>query len=117
MLADMLNRPCTITRRVDEGDTDEYGNPMATLHDLETVCELQQQTRGENDEDISATTWRLILPAGTHVSTRDTITVDGEEFEVTGDPWPARNPRTRVVSHIEATVERRAGAGDPGSPS
>jgi len=116
-LADLLNRPCLITRRVDTGEEDSRGNPMPTLTTVEAVCELQQQTRAEDGEEISATVWRLFLPVGTPIGTRDTVTVDGEDFEVHGDPVTWRNPRTRQESHIEATLQRRAGAGDPGSPS
>lgn len=116
-LADLLNRPCLITRRIDAGAVDTYGNPEPTIDTIEAVCELQQETRTEDGTELSATTWRLFLPAGTPIGTRDTVTVDGEDFEVHGDPTTWRNPRTHTPSHIEATLARRAGAGDPGSPS
>lgn len=84
----LLNRPCVITPR--------EGSPTATK------CELQQEFR--NAEMFNASQWRLFLPAGTAVAATDTVTVDEHDYLVAGDPWPARNPRTRRVSHIEASV-------------
>jgi hypothetical protein len=118
-LALLLNRPCTITRRSGAITTDTYGNEIHALESVQSTCELQQASRSESTErgDVSHRDWRLFLPAGTHVGAADTVTVDGEDFEIVGDPWPARNPRTQTVSHLEATVTRRAAPGDPGSAS
>ena len=46
------------------------------------------------------------------MNTSDTVIVDGQEYELVGEPWDARNPRTRAQSHIEATVRRTRGADD-----
>lgn len=54
----------------------------------------------------------MILPAGTDVQGDDAVQVDGEVYELVGEPWEARNPRTRQVSHIEATARRTAGPED-----
>lgn len=113
MLSTLLNRPCTITRRSFGDEVDERGDYIATESAVETVCELQQKQRSEPEDqgELSDTTWLLILPAGTAIDTGDAVTMTdtGEEFEMVGDPWPARNPRTRAESHVEATVRRTAG--------
>lgn len=109
MIADLLNRACTITKGV---DSDGYGLDILDDADLiDTVCELQQRNRSEAGDagEISLSDWVVFLPAGTDLRTADKITVDGETFEVIGEPWPARNPRTQLASHVEATV-RRTGA-------
>ena len=50
--------------------------------------------------------WRLFLPSGTSVSGVDRIEIDDVSYEFEGPPWPVRNPRTGLVSHIEATVRQ-----------
>jgi hypothetical protein len=116
-LAALLNRPCTIIRRVFEGDLDDYGNEIPTEITVAAVCELQQRQRSEDTDrgEVSATSWLLVLPAGTEIGSGDSIVIDGEVYELDGDPWEARNPRTRQPSHIEATVVRTAGAGQDGA--
>lgn len=109
----LLSRPLTIVQRSDDGDTDDYGNPVAVETLVEVVGELQQQRRTEPGDqgELSDTTWLLILPAGTSIDTGDAVICDGEIFEVIGDAWSARNPRTGVVSHLECTLRRTGSEG------
>lgn len=111
MLSTLLNRPVTITRNLPSADEDEYGNEIPDEETVETVGELQQTRRDEPSDsgEVSRTTWLLVLPAGTDIRTGDSVDVDGERYELTGDPWPARNPRTRAESHVEATLIRTVG--------
>lgn len=109
MLTDLLTLPCTITRRTPStGAPDEYGNRPPTEATINTVCELQQRQRAEDDVNgqIGRATFLLALPAGTVLHATDTITIDGDKYEVQGEPWDARNPRTQAASHVEATVTR-----------
>lgn len=111
MLADLLNLPITIVNRASGDDVDEYGNAIPTESLVETVGELQQIRRDEPSEagETSDTRWLLIVPAGTVLNTGDVVIVGNEVFEVVGQPWPARNPRTGAASHIEATLRRTSG--------
>lgn len=115
-LINLLNRPValTIRRRPSDPELDEYGNEIPDEQLVQTVCELQQTRRSEpgGEGELSQTDWLLILPAGTLARTGDTAIVDDQEYELIGDPWIARNPRTQVISHIECTVRRTAGADD-----
>jgi len=113
MLDQLLNRTCVIETRV-PGGRDEYNNETDSVVEVSTVCELQQRQRTETGDrgEVSVTEWMLVLPASTDLSTGDTVLVDGDRYEVTGDPWQARNPRTQAVSHVEATVKRTSGV-DP----
>src|SRR5688572_27552760 len=114
MLETLINRPCQILKRLESTTEDRYGNGIPDEAVIDTVCELQQRRRDEPDDqgELSDTYWDLFLPAGTDVNTGDVLIVDGDRYELFGDPWQARNPRTRVESHIEATVRRTASAGD-----
>ncbi len=81
----------------------------------EIVCEVQQRQRNEDADqgEMSESDWLGIFPVGTELTTADAISVEGlGEFELVGAPWPARNPRTQLASHVEATLRRTAGAAD-----
>jgi hypothetical protein len=83
---------------------------------VQTVGELQQQHRAEPDAagELSDSTWLLILPAGETIKTGDGVIAGGQVYELIGDPWHARNPRTQEPSHIECTL-RRTAADEDGS--
>lgn len=111
-LATLLNRPCTIFRRSPSGSKDDYGNAILTETAVETVCEIQQRSRTEEDDqgELSDTLWLGIFPGETVLRTGDEVRVEGiGNFELVGDPWPARNPRTQVEEHVEATLRRTVG--------
>lgn len=113
-ISDLLTLPCTITRRTipNPATVDADGNAVVAESTATTVCELQQQRRDEDSDrgEVGAETWLLILPAGTAIGLADSVTADGHNYEVTGKPWPSRNPRTGIAHHIEATVKRAGGA-------
>jgi nucleoid DNA-binding protein len=112
-LAKLLNTPCTILRRSASGAEDSYGNPIETEEEIETVAEIQQQQRSEAGDagELSDTAWLGVFPAGTDLRTGDAVRIDGiGGFELVGDPWPARNPRTQQASHVEASLRRTMGS-------
>lgn len=103
----LLNRPCTIVKRSQtETEDDGYGNerPAETL--IQTVCELQQLQRSEHDDAVSDTLWLIVFPAGTDIDAIDAADIEGERYQLIGDPWDARDPLTQAVSHVEATARR-----------
>lgn len=116
-LTALLNTPCTITHRVAGTTTDDYGNEIPDEVVTETLCELQQVRRAEPStaNETSVADFLLILPAGTTLATGDVATIDGQDYELVGDPWRARNPRTQIASHVEATVRRTAATEDEGA--
>lgn len=114
MVTNLLNLPCMIVNR-SFGGRDELGNDAATESTVETVCELQQRQRGEDGEELSTESFLLVLPTGTVLRSADAVIADGIEYEVQGEPWPVRNPRTQSGSHLEATVVRVSGASEVGS--
>lgn len=113
-IATLINRPCVVIERLPSGDTDDYGNSVPDEEEVETVVELQQVQRDEpgGAGELSDTRWLGFFPAGTDLTTADAVVVDGERYELEGDPWPVRNPRTGTESHVEASLCRVAGAED-----
>jgi hypothetical protein len=103
----LMNRPATLLSRTQDGPDDEYGNPTWTEVAAATTCELQQEVGWEAEGGvIQLSTWRVFLPAGTPADGWDAVNVDGDLYELEGDAWPARNPRTKNFTHVEARVRR-----------
>lgn len=113
-LSTLVTRPCTIVRRLESVNTDDYGNEIPDTEEASTSCELQQiaRTEPEMEGELSDTRWLAIFPAGTDLQTNDAVIVDTLKYELEGDPWMVRNPRTGSDSHVEATLCRTAGAED-----
>lgn len=103
----LINRECLIVHRSESGNTDDYGNEIPGEELVSAVCEIQQRQREEPVEggpNISATEWIAFFLPDEDVRTGDAVSVDDAEYEVIGEPWHARNPRTGSTSHIEATL-------------
>lgn len=111
----LLNRPCVIVRRSLSGDRDDFGNDVPTETTETTVYELQQTQRTEplTAGELGVSTFLAVFPAGTDIQVNSAVVdlLDGHEYEVVGQPWAARNPRTQAESHVEATVRRTAEEG------
>lgn len=109
MIINHLSLPCTILSRVTSGASDAYGDEIRTEVEADTFCELQHRGSQEGDDQVAGTSWLLILPAETEIDQDDGVLVEDVLYEVDGEPWKVRNPRTSVVSHIEARLIRTAG--------
>jgi len=111
VLADLLTLPITITRRTEGSSVDRYGNQVASTKSVETFGELQQEYRAEETlaGDIATDRWRLFLAPTEVLAAGDAVEANGSSFEVVGQPWIARNPRTGDEQHIEATLTRTKG--------
>jgi len=110
-IAGLLTLTCTITSRAGTGSVDAYGDETVAETTVTTLCELQQRQRSETSDpgEIASSTWLLILPAGTAIGPGDTVTIGGDDYELVGEAWAARNPRTEAASHVECTVKRTVG--------
>lgn len=114
-LSQLINRPCTLVYRTDTGDTDELGNVIPSETRVDAVCEVQQDRREEPGDagEVSDTRWSGYFLPGVDLRTADAVQVEGiGTFELIGDPWPARNPRTETEEHVEATLRLVRGAGE-----
>jgi hypothetical protein len=87
---------------------DEYGNIVPSATTSTTRCYMAQQSRTEIGLDnIEKERWAAYFPAGIALDANDRVAVDGNEYEVIGQPWPVMHPATGLVDHLEATLERR----------
>lgn len=110
-LTSLMFRPCTIVRREASGSTNAYGDKIDSETAVSTTCELQQRGRGEGEDDVSDTRWLCVLPIDTEIHSGDAVIVDGETYEVDGEPWRA-NSGNASMHHVEVTLRRTAGPGD-----
>lgn len=112
----MLSTPCTILREAATGKKDRGGNALTEPVEQEVMCALQQRRRTETEDggEISDTLWDLYLSFGTEIDTGDSVLVGGRRYEVVGEPWSAQEG-SRSMWHVEATVQRTAGADEGGS--
>lgn len=115
-LTTLINRSATIIRRGASVAEDAYGNEIPQETASQILVELQQRQRDEPDRqgELSDTDWVAFFLPGTDIATGDAIVVDGAEYELVGEPWHARNPRTQAPSHIEVSLRRTRGALDEG---
>jgi hypothetical protein len=109
----LISTPCTILRRSSGGEVDDYGDPVVSETESETVCELQQLSRAEPaaEGELGVSTWVVFFPVNTEVDTSDAVVVEGQgTFELVGDPWNA-NQGSAAVNHVAATARKTEDAG------
>jgi hypothetical protein len=114
-----MNTPATLLLRTPTGE-DEYGGETSEPEEVEVLCEIQKQIRRAAEEpgdqgELSDTLWNGYFPndRAAELRTGDSVRVEAlGSFELVGDPWLARNPRTQAVSHVEASLRRTAGSED-----
>jgi hypothetical protein len=104
----LLTRAATLYRRTYDGPPDELGDPTWTEITGPVACELQQAGSTEALGDaVQVSTWRVFLPVGaSDVGGWDALELDGDRYELVGDPWPVWNPRLAAYDHVEALVQR-----------
>jgi hypothetical protein len=108
----LMTLSATVISRIETGESDSVGDPIIKEVKLETRCALQQRRREEHEDggEISDTLWNLFLPFGTEIDTGDAVEVNGQRYELAGEPWTAQEG-SRSLWHVEATVHRTGGAG------
>lgn len=101
----LFNQDVTIVSRA-LSTRDKYGDQEFSETSTTVRGYVEQRQRSEQgaDDAVERTEWLLMVPADTSIDADARVEVDGVQFEVVGPPWPVRNPRTRVTSHLEATL-------------
>lgn len=108
MLDTLMARACTVTTVTATGDPDVFNDPTVETTDTDTRCYLEQRRAFDTTSGLSVATgeWLCLLPGDVTITAGDRVTVDEDEFEVDGPPWPVQNPRTGTTSHIEVNLRR-----------
>lgn len=112
-LTDLIKTPCTITRRSQGTEEDDYGNLIPTTEDVETLCSIQQRATSEPGDqgELSDSTWLGLFFIGEELDTSDAVSTANGSYEVVGSPWRAEEG-SEEMWHIEARLRETAGADD-----
>lgn len=105
MIGRLFNRDATVYRAIGSS--------------FPVKCALQQVRRDDasgHGPGFSVTEWRLFLPVGTALTAADEVEVDGQRFQVAGQPWVVHNEATGLPHHVEATLKVTGSATDDGPP-
>jgi hypothetical protein len=94
-----------LAQRSQTGPPDIYGTPTWVTTYADVHCLMQPRSSEELLVE-GMTKWAAFFPAGTEVGAVDGVLMDdGRWFEVHGPARPHLNPRTGLVSHVEADAE------------
>lgn len=100
----------TVTR-VARTSTPDPAGVLTTTTTITTYRGHLQQSRTREEtagQEVAISDWNLYLEpaAAGNIDDTDRVTVDGLDYEVDGQPWFARNPRTAIVEHVECRLRR-----------
>ena len=103
----LMTMTATIDHTTMTGPPDEYGNPTPEVVTTTTRCWIAQSSRGESPfNTVEQDKWSLYLPSGADIDANDGVTVDGDHYQVFGNPWRTWHPAFGQHWQIEATMHR-----------
>lgn len=110
-VARLLRLDCVVTHvTVDEDDRDEMGNPTEVTTTTTYKGWYWQTTTDERTGNAEVVTdehtLALELAAAGNVDAGDRVEIDGLTWEIDGEPWQARNPRTLALEYVLAKIVR-----------
>jgi hypothetical protein len=102
----LLTSVATVDFVAPTGAADAFGDPTEVVTTVTFKAWLSQTQR--SDDTVNANTqigkFAIYLDSSAAaVQGFDRVTVDGVVYELDGPPWPALNPRTRQITHVECT--------------
>lgn len=112
-VAHLLTSTAVVTTVTYTGPADGMGDPTEVTSTASFRCWLARPPVGgggsENTANANTQIESLVLyleAAAADIDGFDRVAVDGITYEFLGPPWPALNPRTQVITHVESTVRR-----------
>lgn len=108
-LATMLTRTATISRKTQTGPEDDYNMPTWVATSTSAPCYLEPASESEDlagRQVQTVSVWAVFLP-GVALGPNDTVTVDGIEYEVVGEPERWHTPVGE--HHVEVGLRRVTG--------
>ena len=95
-------------REEDESNVNKYGDPEILVTETENVpCEIQQRDSEEPPAagEVAVTEWTMWFPEDTVLDTTDQIELDGQLYELIGEPEQSVSLHDRW-GFVEAVVAR-----------
>jgi hypothetical protein len=105
--AELLKTPA-ILGTFAAGEADEYGDQVETYTYTPVLCHLAKAASTETAENVSGEQWTVYLPAGLVLDSTAQLIIDGQPWELDGEPLRALNPRTGAT--VQSCLVRRATA-------
>ena len=108
----LINMACTLHLVTpDESsspEVDEWGDPVDSATEVETVCYAEQLRATESGtDDVGRDDWLVMFKLDETVTNLSFVDVTGVgRLHVQGAPAPFWNPRVKAFSHIEAKARR-----------
>lgn len=106
MIGHLLTQP--IQHQPTTTEADGYNNVQAVAdgppREIKGYLEWEATSEQTINRDTVSTNWKAYLPAGLVLTAYDYLISGGQTFQVVGNPHQVYNPRTRSVSHVEATL-------------
>lgn len=98
----LFSKHATITRKTASG-VDAAGRPTTTTSTTTTKCGYRHRLASDTFDGGLVVTDEITFyfPAGTVATPGDTITIDGDLYEVVSEPFHAWNHRTGATHHVE----------------
>lgn len=98
-------RPATITDRYGDSIPDPNSSHATTTEVLGWLSQTDAtEPTGPGRALVTLTTEILFLPSGTDIEAHDRVEIDGQLYDVDGEPRAAWSPRGE--HHIEANLRR-----------
>jgi hypothetical protein len=105
-LADMLTKP-TVLRYEKTLGQDDYGQPVVQSYTRNSTCYYRQQNTLVGDAVYQTREGiKVVLPADTSVDGFKGLSIDSEDYEVSGVPHLQWNPRTQNVEYVMVQVRK-----------
>lgn len=110
----LLPLTATVTQVEQTGPPDAFGDPTEVTTTATFKCWIWRGgaqsaiTESTANQNLQSDEYLIALePAAEgEIDGTDRVTVNGITYEVDGPLWPALNPRTNQVSHIEGVLRR-----------
>lgn len=110
----LLPLTATVAQVDQTGPPDAFGDPTEVTTIATFRCWIWRGqaesavTESTANENVQSDQYRIALEpaAAGEIDGHDRVTVDGLTYEVDGPTWPALNPRTNQITHVEGIIRR-----------
>lgn len=105
----LLTSVATVDLVTTTGPVDAFGDPTEVVTTVTFKAWLSQTSRFDETANANSQIQKLAIyldASAADVQGFDRVTINGVVYELDGPPWPALNPRTRQITHVECSASR-----------
>lgn len=110
----MIGNAAVYRLRKDPGGNDRYGDPTSSTTSRTLISAAGVAPRSSSDNDDRGQTGVIVglslyLPYGTDIVFTDQIEVDGEPYDIEGEPGSWKSPLSGWEAGVEVALKRAVG--------